>query len=40
MKLIRQLGKVDRIVDQAGITFKVPFIEDVSTLPNTVLLDD
>ncbi len=38
--LIKQFGKVDRIVDTAGFTFKIPFIETSDTLPRTLLLYD
>ncbi len=38
--LIRQFGKVDHVVTQAGISFKIPFIQSVDTLPNQVLLYD
>lgn len=39
-KLIRQFGKVDRVLDEAGISFKIPFIESVDTLPNEIILYD
>lgn len=38
--LIRQFGKVDHVVDQAGISLKLPFIQSVDTLPNQILLYD
>lgn len=38
--LIRQFGKIDRIVSEAGITFKIPFIESVDKLPRQMLLYD
>ena len=38
--IIRQFGKVVDIRDQAGISFKLPIIQDTQTLPNTVLLYD
>lgn len=38
--LVRQFGKIDHVVDQAGISFKVPFIQTVDTLPNMTLLYD
>ncbi|MBE5883915.1 MAG: protease modulator HflC [Lachnospiraceae bacterium] len=38
--LIRQFGKVDHVVDTAGISFKIPFIQSVDTLPKQVLLYD
>ena len=39
-KLIREFGKVDRVIDQAGISFKVPFIQTADTLPKEILLYD
>ena len=38
--LIRQFGKVDHVVSEAGISFKVPFIQSVDKLPNETLLYD
>ncbi len=38
--LIRQFGKVDHVVDTAGISFKIPFIQSVDTLPKQILLYD
>ena len=38
--LIRQFGKIDHVVAQAGISFKVPFIQSVDKLPKQVLLYD
>ena len=38
--LIRQFGKVDHVVDQAGISFKIPFVQSVDTLPKETLLYD
>lgn len=38
--LIRQFGKVDHVVSEAGISFKVPFIQSVDKLPNQTLLYD
>lgn len=39
-KLIRRFGKVDRVITEAGINFKIPFIQSVDTLPNEILLYD
>ncbi len=39
-KLIRQFGKVDRVVTEAGISFKIPFVESVDTVPKEILLYD
>ncbi|MBQ7359249.1 MAG: protease modulator HflC [Lachnospiraceae bacterium] len=38
--LVRQFGKIDHIVDEAGISFKIPFIQSVDTLPKQTLLYD
>lgn len=38
--LIKQFGKVDRVIDEAGLSFKVPFVESVYTLPKEILLYD
>lgn len=39
-KLIRQFGRVERVVTQAGISFKIPLIESVDTVPREILLYD
>lgn len=38
--IVRQFGRVVDIRDTAGLSFKIPFLQDVQTLPNTVLLYD
>ncbi len=38
--IIRQFGKVVDVKNEPGVYFKIPFIQDMSTLPNTVLLYD
>lgn len=38
--IIRQFGKVVDIRDEAGISFKLPIIQDTQTLPRQVLLYD
>ena len=38
--LIKQFGKVDRVIDEAGLRFKIPFMESVYTLPKEILLYD
>ncbi len=38
--LIRQFGRVDHVVSEAGVSFKVPFIQTVDTLPKETLLYD
>ena len=39
-KLIRQFGKVDRVISSSGISFKIPFIESKQSLPKETLLYD
>lgn len=39
-KLIRQFGKVVRVVDQPGFSLKVPFLQTADTLPKETLLYD
>ncbi|MBC5652857.1 protease modulator HflC [Blautia segnis] len=39
-KLIRQFGKVDRVISEPGISFKIPFIESTQSLPKETLLYD
>jgi len=39
-KLIRQFGEISYVIDEAGISFKVPFIQSVDTLPRQTLLYD
>lgn len=39
-KLIRQFGKVQRVVATSGLTFKVPFIQSVDTVPKEILIYD
>ena len=38
--LIRRFGKIDYVIDQAGVSFKLPFIQSVDTLPKETLLYD
>ena len=38
--IIRQFGKVVDVKSEPGVYFKIPFIQDMSTLPNMVLLYD
>ena len=38
--LIKEFGKVERIVSEAGLSFKTPFIQTSDTLPKTLLLYD
>ena len=39
-KLIRQFGKVDRVISSSGISFKIPYIESTQSLPKETLLYD
>lgn len=39
-KLIRVFGKVDRVITDAGLSFKIPFVEETDTIPNQTLLYD
>lgn len=39
-RLIREFGRVNRVIDQAGLSFKVPLIQSVDTLPKEILLYD
>ena len=39
-QLIRQFGKVDRVISSSGISFKIPFIESTQSLPKETLLYD
>lgn len=39
-KLIRQFGKVKRVIDKPGISFRIPGIETAATLPKETLLYD
>lgn len=39
-KLIRQFGRVDRVIAESGVNFKIPFIQSADTLPKEILLYD
>ena len=39
-KLVKQFGKVVKIVDQPGLSVKIPFIQTVDTLPKEMLVYD
>ena len=39
-KLVRQFGRVDRVITDAGIYVKIPFIESVDTVPKEILFYD
>jgi len=38
--LIRQFGRIDHVITEAGISFKLPFVQSVEKLPNQTLLYD
>lgn len=38
--LIRQFGRIDHVVSEAGVSFKLPFIQSVDKLPKQTLLYD
>ena len=38
--LIRQFGKINHVVSEAGISFKIPFLQSVDKLPKHTLLYD
>ncbi len=39
-KLVRMFGKVNRVISEEGLSFKIPFVEQTDTLPRQVLLYD
>lgn len=39
-KLIRQFGKIDRVISTSGIALKIPFIENTDTIPRNIQLYD
>ena len=38
--IVRQFGEVVKIIDEPGLTLKIPFIQSTSTLPKTEMLYD
>ena len=38
--MIQQFGKVVAVRDEPGLSFKIPFVQNAKTIPNTVLLYD
>lgn len=38
--LVKQFGKVERIITSSGLSMKIPFIQTTDTLPRTLLLYD
>ncbi len=39
-KLVRAFGKVDRVITEPGLSFKIPFVEETDTIPNKILIYD
>ena len=39
-KVIRQFGKIDHVQTEAGVSFKIPFIQTEATLPKQILMYD
>ena len=39
-KLIRQFGKIDRIISKSGLAFKIPFVEAADSIPRNIQLYD
>jgi len=39
-KVIRQFGRIDHVESKAGLSFKVPFVQTVETLPKQMLVYD
>lgn len=38
--LIKRFGKIERVIDSAGLTFKTPFVETVDKLPKSIQFYD
>ena len=38
--LVKEFGKVDRIISEPGLSFKIPFIQQTEKLPKTIMLFD
>lgn len=38
--LVKQFGKVEKIVSEAGLSFKIPFVQQAEKLPKTMMLFD
>lgn len=39
-KLIRQFGKIDHVESEAGLSFRIPFIQTVDSLPKKIMIYD
>ncbi|MBR5528037.1 MAG: protease modulator HflC [Clostridia bacterium] len=38
--LIKQFGAVEKIISEPGLSFKIPFIQNIEKLPNTIMIYD
>lgn len=38
--LVKQFGKIETIIEEAGLSFKIPFIQSTDTLPKEILIYD
>lgn len=38
--LVKQFGKIEYVIDKAGLSFKVPFIQSTDSLPKEILIYD
>lgn len=38
--LIKQFGRVEKVVSEAGLSFKLPFVQQTEKLPKTIMLYD
>ena len=38
--LVKQFGKIEYVIDEAGLSFKVPFIQSTDSLPKEILIYD
>lgn len=36
-KLVRQFGKINRVIEEPGLSFKIPFLESTDALPKKIL---
>lgn len=39
-KLIRQFGRVEKVIDTAGVSLKIPFIQSADSIPKQILVYD
>ena len=39
-RLVRQFGRISRVIDEPGLSFKIPFIQSTDTYPKETLLYD